>query len=356
MRNIKNPAGFVRKRVGDLSAYSVEPIPAEVILDANELGLALPEKLRKKIDIAIAGAPLGRYPDPEAGELRQAIAKKEGCRPGEILLGNGSDEVIQALIAALCDPDDKIFTVTPTFSMYRQIATYLNVETVEEELDDNWDVKSGDILMNIDKACPRIIFIASPNNPTGATFNRDALASIMNTAEGLVVIDEAYVDYAERNIGLLYEERSNVAIIRTLSKTGLAGIRLGYLLADERLIAQVNKVRLPYNINSLTQAIATEAFNNWDMFAALFEKVKAEREKMFTKLFVLKGVTPYPSEANFILMKIEGDTEAVFNSLIEDGVRVRWFKDARRLNDCFRVTIGTEKENDRFLKALSGAI
>ncbi len=356
MRNVKNPACFVRKRVSDLCAYNVEPIPAEVILDANELALDLPDKLRKRMDAAMAGASLGRYPDPDAGELCRAIAKKEGCEPGEILLGNGSDEVIQALIAAVCDPDDKIFTVTPTFSMYRQIATYLNVETVEEELDENWDVNSGEMLMAIDEANPKIIFIASPNNPTGNTFNRDALASIMNTAEGLIVIDEAYVDYADRSIGLLYKERANVAIIRTLSKTGLAGIRLGYLLADERLIAEVNKVRLPYNINSLTQEVATQAFNNWDSFAPLFDKVKAEREKMFTKLFVLKGVTPYPSQANFILMKIDDDAEAIFNLLIENGVRVRWFKGSGRLDDCFRVTVGTEEENARFIKALSGAI
>ncbi|VAX25599.1 Histidinol-phosphate aminotransferase [hydrothermal vent metagenome] len=351
-----NPEDFIRPTIRKLEAYHVEPHPANVILDANESSYPLPNKMREGLLAIIAGTELNRYPDPDATMLKRVIAKKEGANEKEILLGNGSDEIIQTLIAAVCDPQDRILAPSPTFTMYKKIAQYLSVETVEEPLNDDWDINRHSILGRVDEFQPKIVFIASPNNPTGIVANRDTLATVMNTTPGLVVIDEAYVDYAERSVGLLFRDRPNVVILKTISKIGLAGARLGYMMADERLIEQVNKTRLPYNINSMTQAVAAEVMRNWDQLLPTFEKTKDERTRVFEKLAQLNGITPFPSEANFILMRVENDPAKAFENLLEQGVRVRWFKGNPRLGDCFRVTIGTPAENDLFLTAIEKAL
>ncbi len=347
-----NPSDFVRSCVKKLSAYHVDPVPADVVLDANESSYALPPKLHERLVVLMAGTELNRYPDPDATYLKRAIAKKEGAGEDEILLGNGSDEVIQTLISAVCDPGDKILVMAPTFSMYKQIATYLNVETTEVPLNEKADLDYHEVLGAIDEFEPKIIFIATPNNPTGGNMHRDSMAAIMNFADGLVVIDEAYVDYSDKTAALLYQERPNVAVLKTLSKVGMAAIRLGYMMADKRLIEEVNKTRLPYNINSLTQAVATELLKNWDQLKPIFDKTKKERKRVMTSLCNANGITPNTSDANFIFFKYDGDPEKFFNSLIENGVRIRWFKGNPELNNCFRVTIGRPEENDRFISAL----
>ncbi|VAX15625.1 Histidinol-phosphate aminotransferase [hydrothermal vent metagenome] len=347
-----NPSDFVRPRVKQLSAYHVDPIPADVVLDANESSYPLPQKLHERLVVLMAGTELNRYPDPDSTYLKRAIAKKEGARETEILLGNGSDEVIQTLISAVCDPGDKILTMSPTFSMYKQIATYLNVETVEVPLNEKWDIDYHEVLGAIDEHEPKIIFIATPNNPTGGNMHRDSMAAIMNFADGLVVIDEAYVDYSDKTAALLYQERPNVAVLKTLSKVGMAAIRLGYMMADERLIEEVNKTRLPYNINSLTQAVATELLKNWDQLKPMFDATKKERRRVMTALYSVKKITPNHSDANFIFFKLDGNPEEFFNFLLDNGVRIRWFNGNKGLENCFRVTIGRPAENDRFLSAL----
>lgn len=347
-----NPSDFARSIVKKLSAYHVEPVLADVVLDANESSYPLPPKLHERLVVLMAGTELNRYPDPDATYLKRAIAKKEGANEDEILLGNGSDEVIQMLIATACNPGDKILTTAPTFSMYKQIATYLNVETVEVPLNEKGDLDHHEALGTIDEHEPKIIFIATPNNPTGGNIHRDTMAAIMNFTDGLVVLDEAYVDYSDKTAALLYQERPNVAILKTLSKVGMAAIRLGYMMADKRLIEEVNKIRLPYNINSITQAVATELIKNWDQLKPGLDRTKKERKRVMAVLQNINGIAPNHSDANFIFFKYDGDPEKFFDSLIKNGVRIRWFKGHPQLHDCFRVTIGKPEENDRFISAL----
>lgn len=353
---MKDPAEFVRRRIRELSAYHVEPRPCEVVLDANESPYPLPGPLRPKIEAALK-VELNRYPDPEAKALKQVIAAKEGVREDEILLGNGSDELIQALIASACDPGDRILVSTPTFSMYSLIARYLNADAIDVPLLDDWSLDISAVIHNIKLGAPKIIFIASPNNPTGAVVERKALEAVIDAAPGLVVVDEAYIDYAKAPAGFPFRERKNVVILRTLSKVGLAGIRLGYMMTDAALVEQVNKVRLPYNINSMIQAIARIAVENWREFLPALDAIVKERGRVFEELSRMGGVHPFPSEANFILMRIEGMSAGeVFERLLSDGVRVRWFKGDPRLGDCLRVAIGTPEENGRFLSALKKAL
>ncbi|MGK7346793.1 MAG: histidinol-phosphate transaminase [Candidatus Nitrospinota bacterium M3_3B_026] len=353
---MKDPVKLVRRRIRELSAYHVEPRPCEVVLDANESPHPLPGPLRPKIEAALK-IELNRYPDPEAKALKKAIAAKEGVREDEILLGNGSDEVIQALIASVCDPGDKILVPAPTFTMYKLIARYLNADTIEVPLLDDWSLDISAVIHNMKFGAPKIIFIASPNNPTGAMANREALDAVVDAAPGLVAVDEAYIDYAKAPAGPLFRERKNVVILRTLSKIGLAGIRLGYMMADAALIEQVNKVRLPYNINSMVQAIARIAVENWREFLPALGSIVKERGRVFEELSRMGGVHPFPSEANFILIRIEERSAGeIFERLLSEGVRVRWFEGDPRLGDCLRGAIGTPEENGRFLAALKKAL
>ena len=351
-----NPAALARPRIRDISAYHVEQTSCDVILDANESPYPPPPELHERLMVVMAGTMLNRYPDMEVTLLRRSLARKEGVDESEILPSNGSDEAIQALIAALCDPGDRVLTPSPTFSMYRVIANYLNVDCVETPLANDWSLDVDQMVKDIARTQPKIVFIAAPNNPTGARYPDEAVRAIIEASPGAVVVDEAYIDYAARPYGLLFRDRPNVLILRTLSKVGFAALRLGYLMGDRRLLAEVNKTRLPYNINSVTQAVAAEAVNSWGLLEPSFKAVVAERERMAARLASMPGVSPFPSQANFILMRIAGDVEGAFASLLRAGVRVRWFKGVARLDDCLRVTVGTARENDRFLAALEAAL
>ncbi|MDH5757127.1 MAG: histidinol-phosphate transaminase [Nitrospinota bacterium] len=353
-----DPLSLIRPKIRDIKAYSIDHSPAPVILDANESPFTPPRKILERMLVVMAGTPMNRYPDMEAMALRAAIAHKDGAAPEEVLLGNGSDELIFCLILAMMEPGERILVPTPTFVMYETIAKSLNMEPVTVPLAENWELDLEATLRMIKEQNPRLIFLATPNNPTGRRYPVEAIEAVAEAAPGAVVVDEAYIDFsAGGSYGLLYKSRPNVIIMRTLSKIGLAALRLGYILADKAVIENVNKVRLPYNINSMTQAAAAEALRNWDQFIPLFTKVRQERDKLFAALNEISGIHAWPSEANFILMRVEdGAAERVFNALLEHGVRVRWFAGNPRVGDCFRVTVGDPHENSMFLAALKEAL
>ena len=349
-----NPTAFIRRRIGDISAYHVEPYPADVILDANESPYPPPPALAGRLRRIMGEVALNRYPDMNAVALRRAIAKMEGVDEAEILLGNGSDEIISFLIQSTLDPGGWILTPSPTFSMYKHTAYCLNVETAEIPLLDDWSLDVAKTLDEIKNKKPGVIFLASPNNPTANCVSPSALSAIIEAAPGIVVVDEAYVDFADSSVGPLFHERPNVVVLKTLSKAGFAALRLGYMMADKRLVSGVNKTRLPYNINSLTQALATEVVNSWGELLPLFGEIKKERERMFTALSAIPFMEPYPSQANFILAQVKQDAQRVFGALLKSGVRVRWFKESARLGNFFRVTVGSPVENDKLINALNG--
>jgi histidinol-phosphate aminotransferase len=349
-----NPETFLRRRIADISAYHVEPFTADVILDANESPYPPPPALAGRLRKIMGEAAFNRYPDMNSVALRRAIAQMEGVDEDEILLGNGSDEIISYLMQATLDPGGWILTPSPTFSMYKHTAFCLNVETAEVPLLDDWSLDITRTLDEIKIKKPGVIFLASPNNPTGACVSPATLSAIIQAAPGLVVVDEAYVDFADSSVGPLFRERPNTVIFKTLSKAGFAALRLGYMMADRRLVAGVNKTRLPYNINSLTQALATEVVNSWSELLPLFGDIKKERERLLAALWAIPFMEPYPSQANFILARVKKNAGEVFGSLLKDGVRVRWFKGSARLGNFFRITVGSPAENTALINSLKG--
>ena len=289
---------------------------------------------------------MNRYPDSEAKALKKIISKNLRLNPENILFGNGSDELIYYLITVFGGP---VLYPVPTFSMYGIISQALGEKRIEVPLDDEFDLDTDRILPLIKKEKPGIIFLSSPNNPTGNCFSADRILKIVESTS-LVVIDEAYQPFSsEKGFLPMLNDYKNLVILRTLSKIGFAGLRVGFMIADREIINEVNKVRLPFNINSLSQAAAAALLQNTHTIKLHMGLITSERERLLNELWKLRGIKPYPSEANFILFKVK-NSDKIYCRLLKKGVLVRNMRGT--VNECLRVTVGTKKENNIFIKAL----
>ena len=289
---------------------------------------------------------MNRYPDSEAKALKKIISKNLRLNPENILFGNGSDELIYYLITVFGGP---VLYPVPTFSMYGIISQALGEKRIEVPLDDEFDLDTDRILPLIKKEKPGIIFLSSPNNPTGNCFSADRILKIVESTS-LVVIDEAYQPFSsEKGFLPMLNDYKNLVILRTLSKIGFAGLRVGFMIAGREIINEVNKVRLPFNINSLSQAAAAALLQNTHTIKLHMGLITSERERLLNELWKLRGIKPYPSEANFILFKVK-NSDKIYCRLLKKGVLVRNMRGT--VNECLRVTVGTKKENNIFIKAL----
>ncbi|HEX8947740.1 MAG TPA: histidinol-phosphate transaminase [Dissulfurispiraceae bacterium] len=338
---------LVRENVRSLRPYQAEEIPCRVKLDANESPYRVPAGLLAK---KVAGVHLNRYPDPDARKLKKAVSRELGVEPCNILAGNGSDELIYYLIIAFGGP---VLFPVPTFSMYGIISQALGARHIGVPLDGDFDIDIKSMLAAIRKHRPKLVFLSSPNNPTGNCFSPERIRKVIEASKGIVVVDEAYQPFS-RGRGFLpqLERHKNLAVLRTLSKIGLASLRVGLLIGDGDLVREVNKVRLPFNLNSLSQAAALEALRDRKAIRSHINAIAAERERVFGELNGMEGVEPYPSDANFILFKVD-DAHNVFLRLLKSGVLIRDLSGA--IGGALRVTIGTPEENDAFIRALKKA-
>jgi histidinol-phosphate aminotransferase len=335
----------------DLRSYAIR-------LDANEAPPLLDAEVRAQLAQAATEVAWERYPDPTYCTLRQAIAARVGVPVEEIQVGAGSDEIIALLTTALSRPRSAgpvtVLTTSPTFVMYRQHAMARGQRVVEVPLDDDWDLASAAWDEAIAATPPNLIFIASPNNPTGNLMSLDRLERLIErAAQALVVIDEAYIDYSSRDQLQLYRRYPNVAIMRTLSKIGFAALRVGYVLAKPELAAALDKVRSPYNLPAVSQRLATLALSEHAAaIAAMVRIVISERERVAGELRAL-GMHVGPSEANFLWISTPMPAAEAQSQLGQRGILVRSFHPkGGRLAHQLRVTVGTPEENDRFLAAM----
>ncbi len=346
--------------LAELSSYTPHAGNFEIRLDANEAPELLSAAAKTRLAEVAAGVKWERYPDATAHELRHALAAHSGVSAEEILVGDGSDEIITLLLTALSEPRDRadgalIMTTTPTFVMYRMSARVRGQRVLEVPLDAHWDLSLEAMLRGIELNPPNVIFIATPNNPTGNLMNLERLERVIVAApKSLVVIDEAYIPYSDRDHLELYRRHENVAVMRTLSKIGFAALRVGWLIARPALVREVDKVRLPYNMNTLAQVLGTLAVTELaPEIRKIVSSVVAERERVSHALAALPGVSVTPSQANFLWLRTEKPAADLFHGLGERGVLVRSFHQrGGRLANQLRVTIGTQHENDRFLASL----
>jgi histidinol-phosphate aminotransferase len=349
-------ARLVRPNINSLSAYQAKEIPCRVKLDANESPYGLSRDM-----LAILSSRKGRslfsgvnrYPDPEAGALKKVIARNLKVRPENLLQGNGSDELIYYLITTFGGP---VLFPTPTFSMYGIIAQAVGEVKVGVPLDQEFDLDMKRMLREIRQKKPKLIFLSTPNNPTGNCFSCERILRIMESGSprSIIVVDEAYQPFAsEKGFIPLLRDYENLLIMRTLSKIGLAGLRAGFLIGNPQIINEVNKVRLPFNLNSLSQAIAEEVMRRGDVLKKNIRSVVAQRGKLFSELSKIEGVKPYPSEANFILFRVT-DPDIIYEGLLNRGVLVRNMRGV--VDGCLRVTVGRPEENRIFIDALKNVI
>jgi histidinol-phosphate aminotransferase len=335
---------FVRPNIRSLSAYEAKEILCKVKLDANESPYGFKKVLR-----VLKPIETNRYPDPEAKSLKKLISRYFGVRPENILHGNGSDELIYYLITTFGGP---VVYPTPTFSMFGIITHAIGEKRIEIPLDREFDLDLEKILKAIKRQKPKLIFLSSPNNPTGNCFSSEKILKIIESTSSLsiVVVDEAYQPFSSKKGFLpLLRDYKNLVIMRTLSKIGLAGLRVGFIIADKEIVNEVNKVRLPFNLNSLSQAIATEVLKDKKALQSHINSIISERKRLFDEMSDMDGVRPYPSEANFILFRVK-DPDRIYKGLLKEGVLVRNMRGV--VNGCLRVTVGTPEENRIFLKAL----
>lgn len=352
---------LTRPELGELSAYLPDLASYRVRLDANEAPPLMSTAARARIAQVLSEGAWERYPDPTLAALRQAIAGRLGLTPTEILPGVGSDEVIGMLLTAFVRPLGgadiaTVLTTTPSFVMYRMSARCRGLRVLEVPLDAGWDLSVDALKSAIAVSPPSVVFIASPNNPTGNLMSTDRLEALLAAApQALFVIDEAYIAYSDRDQLDLYRRYPNVSVLRTLSKVGLAAFRLGFLIARPAVIAELDKVRLPYNVPTPTQRVAELAFGELaPELERIAAAVVAERQRLTQGLAALPGLTVTPSQANFLWLKTERPAGELYEALKQRGLLVRSFH-ARggRLAHQLRVTIGTADENDELLRALT---
>ena len=349
---------LLRPELADAKAYLPVLGDFRVRLDANEAPPLFPPSVRERLAQAFAEVPVERYPDATASDLRAAIAERLGVDPAEVLLGVGSDELITMLLTAFARPrrasePPLVLTTSPTFVMYRLSARLRSQRVIEVPLDANWDLAEKGMLQAIEISAPHVIFIASPNNPTGTVVDLARLERVIEAAkDSLVVVDEAYVNYADRDRLDLFRRYENVAILRTLSKIGFASLRVGWMVGRRELVAELDKVRLPYNLNGISQALASVVVRElWGEVETVIAQVVGERARLQERLSALPGLSVAPAQANFLWVKTERPAEELFSGLKALGVLVRSFHShGGRLTHQLRITVGTPAENDELVR------
>lgn len=351
------PEQLVRQEILSLHAYHVQPSPGMIKLDAMENPYSLPAEVAAEVAQAVAKAGINRYPDAAALGLKAKIKAVSGL-PVEmdVLLGNGSDEIIQLLALALAKPGATLMSVEPSFVMYKMIATFSGMNYIGVPLTDDFSLDLPVMLDVIKRHQPALIFLAYPNNPTGNQFDRTAIVQIIKAAKGLVVVDEAYYAFASDSFLPHLGQFSNLLVMRTFSKLGMAGLRLGYLAGSKVWLEQLEKLRLPYNVGVLPQVVAEILLQHHDVLLQQAEQIKRDRTWLFERLVGTVDVHAYPSAANFILFRLPHAAK-VFEGLKQRGILIKKLDGGHpALADCLRVTVGTAEENELFVTALQESI
>ncbi len=355
MRDL-SPSDVIKAEVRGLTAYTLKHFKAEVKLDQNENPYELSADLKQQIVERVLSRPWGRYPEfvPEA-TIKVLSNFAEWPAEG-ILVGNGSNELIQASLTVTLGPGRRIVLPQPTFTLYKLMSTALQADIHDVFMN------SADMSFRLDALVEAartadVVVICNPNNPTGTMLDRSGLIAVLNAARGLVLVDEAYYEFSEQSAVPLLKEHGNLVVLRTFSKAmSMAGLRFGYLLTHPEIAREINKGKLPYNVNIFTLAAAEVVIENRNVLQKAIEMLIAERERVAAELRKRAAVQVFPSKANYLLIRSALPARQLFEGLYVQGVLVRDVSAYPLLANCLRVSIGTSEENDRFLHALDNAL
>jgi len=344
----------IKPAVRALRAYSLSPHRASVKLNQNENPWDAPARVKEEVLRRFAARKWSRYPDFVPVTLHERLAAFADWKADGVIAGNGSNELIQALLMVTVAPQKRVLISEPTFALYRQVATVLGGEVESVPLTSALQYDSTALLATVEERQPEVTIICSPNNPTGCLLREDDLRSLLRAARGLVVIDEAYHEFSQQSAVPLLNEFDNLIVLRTFSKAmALAALRVGYLLASPDLVREIGKAVLPYNLNAFSQIAAEVAVENYESeLLPLVEQIISERDRLFGALSQIAGLGPVPSKGNFMVVKSATDPARIFTDLFAHDILVRDVSKYPMLSEYFRVSVGTPDENERLLSAL----
>jgi len=354
VRLIMSIANSIKDSVLALRAYTLSPHRASVKLNQNENPWDAPAEIKQETLKRMKDRAWSRYPDFSPQRLHDRLAEFSGWQPDGIIAGNGSNELIQALLMVTIGEGKRVLITEPTFALYRQITTILDGEVVTVPLNHELEFDLAALLKEIEETQPDVTIICSPNNPTGCVISDEELMVLLKAARGLIVVDEAYHEFAGHSTVRLLDRHENLVVLRTFSKAmAMAALRVGYLLASPGLVQEISKAVLPYNLNAFSQIAAEVAIEMFDIrLKPLVEAICAERDRLYEELARIPGLVPVRSRANFMVVHSRIEPKKVFVELLKRDILIRDVSGYPMLSDYFRVSVGTPEENDLLLEAL----
>jgi histidinol-phosphate aminotransferase len=351
---MRDPVQSIKEEVRTLQPYSLVSQRARIKLNQNENAWETPQEIKEETLRRLQDRVWSRYPGLRATDLHERLAKFSGWKPEGVIAGNGSNELIQAVLMVTAGKDRRVVINEPTFTLYKQISTVLESEVVSVSLTPNLTYDLNALRETIQITQPSVTIICSPNNPTGCIIEQSDLTSLLEEISGLVVVDEAYFEFSGQSVAPLLEKHSNLVVLRTFSKAmAMAALRVGYLMAAPELICEISKAVLPYNLNVISQTAAEVAMEMYEVrLAALVDLIRHERERVYAELQKIRSLAPVRSQANFMLIRSELPVTHVFNELRRRDILVRDVSGYPMLQHYFRISIGKPEENDALLSAL----
>jgi len=349
------PLDIIKPAVRALRAYTLSPHRASVKINQNENPWDAPDEIKEEVVRRFAARAWSRYPDFVPVSLHEQLAQFANWKADGVIAGNGSNELIQAVLMVGIGPGKRVLISEPTFALYKQVATVLGGEVESMLLTPELTYDTAALLAVIEKKQPDVTIICSPNNPTGCVIETEDLRRLLRASRGLVVIDEAYHEFAQQSVAPLLAEHENLIVLRTFSKAmAFAALRVGYLLAAPELVREIRKAVLPYNLNAFSQLAAEVAIEKYpSLLGPIVRAIIDERERVYTAVSQIEGLSPVLSQANFMIVRANRDPKQVFAELLERDILVRDVSAYPMLHEYFRFSVGTPEENDRLLRALN---
>lgn len=355
LTNMYDGTEKIKPRVRELRAYTLSPDRARIKINQNENPWDMPARIKEESLRRLADRPWSRYPDFIPASLHERLAAFAAWTPDGIIAGNGSNELIQALLMVTVGEGKRVLISEPTFALYRQVTTILGGDIISVPLTSQLTYDVTTIYKTIETHHPSVIVLCSPNNPTGCRLDDYDLAAVLEAARGaLVAIDEAYFEFAEHTVAPLLARHPNLIVFRTFSKAmALAGLRVGYLLAQPAVAREIGKAVLPYNLNRISQTVAETAIEMYESdLRPLVRAIISERERLYRELTTIEGLAPVPSQANFMVVRSVLEPKIVFSELLKRDILIRDVSSYPMLKEYFRVSVGTPDENDALVAAL----
>jgi histidinol-phosphate aminotransferase len=350
---MSSPLEKIKSHVRAISAYTLAPLDAPIKINQNENPFGMPRALKEKVMARAMQYDWARYPEFTPRPLLEKLAAYAGWVPEGVMAGNGSNEMIQSVVNAIVEKGVRVVLPEPTFSVYQQVVRVAGGELVPVTLNDDLTYNFPRLASKIVTSKADLAIICSPNNPTGCTISTRDLASILRNSEGIIVVDQAYLEIGGEDFVPLLREHSNLVILRTFSKAmAMGGLRVGYCLAAPDLIREFNKAKMPYSLNFFSMLAAETALENLHLLEPLVLRMQRERERLFAELQTLRGLSPIPSAANFFCVRTAIPPKELFEALHARGILIRDISSAPMLADCVRISVGTPEENDRLIAEL----